>query len=199
MPEVTQPTVAASIVFSAVLATPLEPAVICPVAQLEPQVVNIAILVDGYTERLFEPSVSGFTQWVTAGDAQLNTVFDRLHDKIRDLSGLSDGWDGRGAPAPSATAADMAQKVLVIASRFLAPPDRIVPDADGGLAVYWMRHERQDQSHRFLASIVIDNDGAIAATTKDRETGAFDAWDVADDNLSATVRRLNQYVSSGGA
>lgn len=149
-----------------------------------------------------EPVVSFFsnvTRVIVRARSSPAAETARLLAQIDALAGLGDGWDGRSAPAPSSQATALARRVVQCAATLSAMASRVVPDVEGGLAVYWMRGRREDGSHRLLASVCIDNDGAMAASTKDRDAGAFEAWDFEDSELRGVVLTLERFVSSGSA
>jgi hypothetical protein len=57
-----------------------------------------------------------------------------LSPALESLGGLQHGWDGDGAPAPSATALARTRALL---GRLIRRPDEIDPDAIGGVALWF--------------------------------------------------------------
>lgn len=113
------------------------------------------------------------------------------------LARLAEGWDGDRAPPPSPLACERAHLVVTLALARGLPPTRMVPDVMGGLSVYWFGVERTaGGGHRLAASLSIDNDGDLVASTVDRVTQAMDAWDVSLDALDATLTRLWTFTAS---
>ena len=113
------------------------------------------------------------------------------------LARLAEGWDGHQAPPPSPLACERAHLVVTLALARGLPPARMVPDVMGGLSVYWFGAERTaGGGHRLAASLSIDNDGDLVASTVDRVTQAMDAWDVALEALDSTLTRLWTFTAS---
>jgi hypothetical protein len=117
------------------------------------------------------------------------------HHALFDLARLPADWNGHGAPPPSPAACALAFRVVDASLAAGAEPSRIVPDADGGVAVYWMSKDTlEGGAHRRLASVGVDNEGMIAASITDRAADTFRAWDITLDSLAQTVRTLLMFV-----
>lgn len=122
-----------------------------------------------------------------------------LRVRLGELALLADGWNGYGAPAPSALALERMRDVLVAAEAAGFPPSRLAADADGGVFAYWFGAETlPGGSHRRVASMLIDNDGCAAAHTQDRlASDAGFAFDVRlPDLVGETLARLREFVEA---
>lgn len=94
--------------------------------------------------------------------------------KLKQLSRLSAGWDGLGAPAPSATAVLAAADILRACAHGQLVPTGVVPSAEGGIGVTFRRGS-------LYADIECFNDGDILAAF-DRGTGTPEVWPVGPDD-----------------
>lgn len=122
-----------------------------------------------------------------------------LRVRLGEFALLVDGWNGYGAPAPSALALERMQDVLVAAEAAGFPPSRLAADADGGVFACWFGAETlPGGSHRRVASMLIDNDGCAAAHTQDRlASDAGFAFDVRlPDLVGETLARLREFVEA---
>lgn len=129
--------------------------------------------------------------------AEVNAALERF-------AGYDVGWDGNsdGAVPPSPWAITEARTIALVAIRLGLPPERLVPDVNGGVAVYWMSADTlPDGSHRRLAALVASNDRTWVAAQKDRIRGVSNFEDcgatVAERarTRADTIKRLAAWVS----
>lgn len=116
-----------------------------------------------------------------------------LPEKIRQLeslSALTKGWDGYEAEPPSATALGKARSLLETLSVMKVVPERVVPSADGGVALIL-------STHPAYRAIECFNDGEIVASLSDR---AFrhEAWEtgLSPSALRTTLERLGSFLDA---
>jgi hypothetical protein len=110
-----------------------------------------------------------------------------LPERIRQLESLSSlarGWDGYTAEPPNATALGNGRNLLEALSLMSVVPERVVPSADGGVALVL-------SAHPTYRAIECFNDGEIVASLSDR---AFrhEAWEtgLSPSALRATLENL---------
>lgn len=104
----------------------------------------------------------------------------KVNATLAEFLGYDVGWDGNsdGAVPPSLWAIDAARTIALAAIRLGFPPERLVPDVNGGVAVYWASADTlPDGSHRRLAALKVTNGRGWVATRKDRAADTFDAED----------------------
>jgi hypothetical protein len=77
--------------------------------------------------------------------------------------------------------------------------DRIVPDAEGGVALVLFGTEvLQGGSHRLLAIVVCDDDGEAVVTVEDRVREVSEMWlieDFDDDSLDDSLDRIALHLT----
>lgn len=98
-------------------------------------------------------------------DVETENVYTRLLEIAR----LRSGWDGRGAPEPSATAVIRALDVVAaLEENPAASFDRVIPDANGGVGfVFLGRRSTAGRLDRY-ASIDCSNSGRTMLVLVDR-------------------------------
>ncbi|MDP3212500.1 MAG: hypothetical protein Q8S73_00240 [Deltaproteobacteria bacterium] len=129
---------------------------------------------------------------------RLPTTITAAHLHLWALARLSAGWDGHDAPPPSAMACERAHQVVSVAASRGFTPSQVVPDVEGGVALYWYGEERTaGGGHRLAASVSIDNDGDLFASMVDRVTQHVETWGALVDDLDAVLDRLMNFTAQG--
>ena len=62
-------------------------------------------------------------------------VFDALERAVEDLTNLTGDWNSYGSPAPSTESVESTRPILRALRSKLLEPDRVLPSADGGVAL----------------------------------------------------------------
>lgn len=110
-------------------------------------------------------------------------LFERIR-QLESLGSLTRGWDGYQAEPPNATALGNGHNLLEALSSMSLVPERVVPSADGGVALIL-------STHPTYRAIECFNDGEIVASLSDR---AFrhEAWEtgLSPSTLRTTLERL---------
>lgn len=123
-----------------------------------------------------------------------------LQLEVWKLRGLDDNWDGQGARAPSELACEIAHRLLDEAIRQGMPPDRVVPDVTGGVALYWFGAEQMEGgAHRRYASIGVENYGDVALlmVERDKSIASRDLSGMGD--VEWAIELLSEFVGSHSA
>ena len=105
--------------------------------------------------------------------------------QIEGLSGLTDGWDGFGAPAPSFYAINSAKNALAFVD-FVPAPAMLVPSAEGGVAISFMLEDRVGQ-------VEFTNDGEIVGLTYS-DKHEPNAWNVSREDTRAAFTRIRNFI-----
>jgi len=92
------------------------------------------------------------------------TKYENLMRYLNSLADLEDGWDSYGASAPASWTLDKARRIIDQANAKDFLPDAIVPDAEGGVALYWFG-EGDKQAYLNLFD---DGENLIVCTNKAR-------------------------------
>lgn len=118
------------------------------------------------------------------GDASASAVSE-LSAKIDRLSDLKPNWDTYNGEPPNKLAVARARQALGIAADEQFLPDRIVADAEGGIALVYFRDER-------FGSVCFYNDGTVEVTSRRTRAEGYRAKDVerSDSWPSAMQRSL---------
>jgi hypothetical protein len=111
-----------------------------------------------------------------------------LFRELSRLSQLSDDWNSDGAEAPNNVALYWANEVLRESVRGNYRPHRIVPSAEGGIAITF-------RSGQKYADIECFNSSEILAITSDGETEP-EAWVVNPDNILFTLEKIHDFITS---
>jgi hypothetical protein len=131
--------------------------------------------------------------WAAWHALQLHRVGANVADRFSEIAKLSDNWNNQGAAAPSAEAISLARRAVRLMRR---APDRIVADADGGVAIYLFGSKvREDGAHHRYASLVVGNDGEVALVLRDRTSNRVDARDLEEEDLSDALAAAEAFVS----
>lgn len=112
-----------------------------------------------------------------------------------ELARLAPGWDGHEAPPPSPVACERVHQTLSLALARGLAPTRLVPDVNGGLAVYWFGEETlPGGAHCRVAALKVTNEGEIVAREQDRTTGEVMVREVTQEGMAAEVERLATFA-----
>lgn len=124
--------------------------------------------------------------------------WDRVGERIQELSELHSGWNGRGSPAPSSRAIRAARLVFDRLKRQELEPARINPSASGGLIFYFFGPAVTDGgSHARVASIDCHNSGEIVQTRIDRLGSAPASVEVVPvDSIADVLLEIARFVDA---
>lgn len=86
--------------------------------------------------------------------------------RLDEMLMFEDNWNGEGAPAPSRAAVDMAASVLFSLAMLGLKPDVILPDAEGGVALWFDIRKGGPQRD---AVVAVRNSGLQLVTLDDRD------------------------------
>lgn len=112
-----------------------------------------------------------------------------LHDRMKQLASLPANWDTFGTERPSQEAISAAAQIAESFIGFGLVPDAIVPSAEGGVAVCFLRNQK-------YADIECLNSGEVLAVRYSSQDDP-QAWAVpANIAPDATVQTVSQYLSA---
>ncbi len=114
--------------------------------------------------------------------------FLRLVASLTDLEQLKPGWNTYEAAPPSTSALGRALRVLRVLHSVDFLPHRVLPLADGGVALVFSKGP-------LIASFECFNDGEITAGLSDR-SDHHDAWDLGLDGVEAAVERIRAFLNA---
>lgn len=113
-------------------------------------------------------------------------------DRIRDLG---EDWNGYGAPAPSTAAIAKFERVLDTLLEAGFEPERVVADAEGGIAAYFFGGTPLAGGSRpRYAKITVDNEGDILILLHKRDEGEPEAWQVPSEEIEDALVRIREFV-----
>ncbi len=118
-------------------------------------------------------------------------------EALNQLLLMSEGWDGRGAPAPSVDAIRIARGVLRAGRQTGLPIARVVPDVEGGVATYFFGGTKMiDAGWSRSAGLLTSNDGEVALYLRDRVVGAtvIDPSESTETGVMAAVLRIKSFL-----
>ncbi len=113
------------------------------------------------------------------------------------LGDLVQGWND-DSPAPNATSLSAATNILDALDQTLLSPERVVPDAEGGVAIYFFGGKTLPGGARQqYASLSASNDGEIVALVHDRDHEPA-AWDVGKGRkaLREAAERIRRFIAA---
>jgi hypothetical protein len=127
----------------------------------------------------------------------LELVVSPTKSPFDEFRGLVPGWDGRRGVPPNEVALEAAEKLVRLCIDSDVTHDRIVPFSDGGLAVYFFGTELiEGGSHRLVARVAFDNDGATTLLLEDLATGSRVITDEnLEDDPAELIERIRARVS----
>jgi hypothetical protein len=121
-------------------------------------------------------------------DGAAATWAKRAQDTLDGFRQMKPGWDSYDADPPNSTAIYWAGKVIETLSRADFEPSRIVPSAEGGIAIVFVCEPK-------YADIEVFNTGEILAVMSDRKSEPR-VWAVAPQDIEGSVERIREYVRS---
>ncbi len=142
------------------------------------------------------------TEWVHTGSryqVELNReAFEliseergRLEQQLDALASLSESW-GKIDP-PNDLARRNARRCLDEARL----PDRLVPDADGGVCVYYFSVERMDSgASRRYGSIEFSNDGEVCTVMRDRERDEVTVTEIELQDVPRSISAIDSWINA---
>jgi hypothetical protein len=104
--------------------------------------------------------------------------FAEARQRLRATASVDRGWDTYGAEAPNDTARTLAAKILDALEADSLPPSRVMPSAEGGIAISFVEGENR-------AEIEIYNTGEIAAATYAAQSEPV-AWELKNTDSALT-------------
>jgi len=112
--------------------------------------------------------------------------FEPLRRQLDEIRGLSDDWDGSGAPAPTFQVISTVSEALPL-TQFVSSPVSLVPSAEGGVAISFSRYDRVGQ-------VEFANTGEIVALTYSDDSDPI-TWNVSIRDLRKTLKSIRDFVS----
>jgi hypothetical protein len=119
-------------------------------------------------------------------DVLLKPTFDKAEKKLEDMTKIGPNWDSYDAEPPNQEARANAAEVLILLQEQALAPSTIVPSAEGGVAICFVRTGT-------YADIECLNTGEILAVTY-AGNNEPDVWDV--DQNSEAVRHAIDRIKS---
>lgn len=135
--------------------------------------------------------VTGVLDQIFQSDVwELKARIGAARDRLTQTSMLQQGWDTYGAEPPNEMARVLAARVLALLEVAVLPPTRLLPSAEGGIALAFARGNGR-------AEIEIYNTGEIAAVaySGDDEPTAWDL-DESDAAIKSTIERIRVHLSA---
>lgn len=158
----------------------------------------------------------GLVAVLARGVSRTSAYFDLMHSNVLEFSVpeavdqdpaieqlmklmlLPSNWDGRGAPAPTRSAATIAH-VAVEAGRSVGLQDiRVSPDVEGGIATYFFGGPKMaDGGWSRQAGILADNDGEAVLYMRDRGQKGADVEEIESgaEDIRAVVNRILKFIA----
>jgi hypothetical protein len=115
--------------------------------------------------------------------------FSDAWKRLRNTTTLADGWDTYQAEAPNAIAHDLAQRVLTTLEGAWLAPARVLPSAEGGIAISFVAGDRR-------AEIEVYNTGEVVAATYSSR-GEPAVWELRDteDALKTAIASIRVHLA----
>ncbi len=98
------------------------------------------------------------------------TRFAELYERLDRLAELREDWDTYGAPPPNRSSISNAPSILALFEKAYLTPAKVVPSAEGGAGIVFVRGER-------YADVECLNDGDVLAAKYTGE-GEPEVWEV---------------------
>lgn len=117
-------------------------------------------------------------------------VIGRLQEKLIQLKELQEGWDSYGAHAPQPSTIEGAEKVLALLEPFDLLYAKLIPSAEGGVAVFFNEGTK-------TAYLEFQNSGDVVLAMYDREgePQIIELTDT-DDDKARGLELIRHYVFS---
>jgi hypothetical protein len=142
-----------------------------------------------FADELFQPLFSELEQdhfqmpW-TATNLRLQALALKIDSAVE----LRPNWNSYGAPCPSVESAELARRVLTLAST-RSLPSTVIPSADGGIALCWDADDRH-------AYIEFGNDGdAVVGTYPGPTEAAVAEFVPSDSNILDAISKIQRFMS----
>jgi hypothetical protein len=147
-------------------------------------VTRLARLAETTNSQLYtEPLNAALAELHRSSFWQTKVSFEEARARLNGTATLRHGWDTYGAEAPNDDARKLAAGILDLLEASLLPPTRLMPSAEGGIALAFVSGDCQ-------AGIEIYNTGEIAAATWSAQ-GAPIVWDL-ENSESALKKAIEQ-------
>jgi len=114
-------------------------------------------LLRGYEDEVRESVIKEAIYW------KAKVLIGRLQEKIRQFRELRDGWDSYGAPAPQPSTIENVGKVLALLEPFDLLHTKLIPSAEGGVAVFFSNGTKR-------AYLEFQNSGDVVLAMYDRQS-----------------------------
>lgn len=105
--------------------------------------------------------------------------FAEARERLNTMVYLEHGWDTYGAESPNDVALSLAAKILEALEEESLPPTRLMPSAEGGVAISFVEGNNR-------AEIEIYNTGEVAAATYSGHSEPA-VWEL--DNINSELKR----------
>jgi hypothetical protein len=104
---------------------------------------------------------------------------------------LEDGWKGPSSLAPTYAAANAVVSVIRALDDYRLKPDRLLPTAAGGFAVYLMSPRKlKDGAHARYTEIEVSSEGTISWAVVDQATHTLESGELGEGSrLSGVVEK----------
>src|SRR5262249_130159 len=123
------------------------------------------------------------TEWLSVFSTRLAAL-----QRLRDLEWLQWGWDSYNAPPPSRTATQNASRVVALIEGSDLAALRVIPSADGGVALCFIRGDR-------YADLECSNDGDVFGVRYvGKETPSLLSTDSSDDSIRAALSVIQEHI-----
>lgn len=122
---------------------------------------------------------------------RIEQAYSSLGDQLSSLKMLESGWDSYSAPKPSDSAINATEQALQDLRRLYAEPAAVMPSADGGVGICFVKGRR-------LAQVEFLNNGEAHALMYGGE-GSPQAWQVPlerTDGIKQTWMTISAYLQS---
>jgi len=140
-------------------------------------------------------------QWRVVWTAALPTSVAR--SEIEKLRTLSPDWNDK-SPTPNERAFELVNRVFDVIDAICESrpeirivPDRIIPDPEGGVSIYFFSRLTRPGARRRYARLNCSNTGEIVALVHDRQNRP-EAWAVGQDgpSLFSALDRIHRFTES---
>lgn len=116
-----------------------------------------------------------------------NTKAWELIHKAEGMRLLGYDWNGYGSPAPNDLAIRLSEEVILSSGQRMTP-SRIVPSAQGGVGVYFVRNRKR-------GDIECLNSGSMTATLCD-EGQLPKVWEIRQSEIKSALQSISKFLES---